>query len=275
MEPQHQQIDLPDGYRAHCRWWQPASIRGGILYLHGIQSHGGWFEKSASALASAGWAVVMPDRRGSGANQSDRGHAINADQLIADVWSVAAAAMDAWKLDALHWLGVSWGGKLAPVAAAVNPEAVKSLTLVAPGLKAKVDVPVWTKLLIALSASLTPKKSFSIPLNDSALFTDETSGRVFIDGDPLRLHKATASFLMASHKLDRRMSTAIASLRFPIQLFLAGNDRIIDNLRTTRLLAGGKFGQIRIIRYPSATHTLEFESESTGFLNDLKIFPEA
>ena len=273
MEPRHQHVQLADGYRAHCRWWEPATVRGGVLYLHGIQSHGGWFERSASALAARGWAVVMPDRRGSGANETDRGHAHDADQLIADVWSVAAAAMDAWKLDALHWLGVSWGGKLAPVAAAVNPDAVKSLTLVAPGLKAKVDVPAFTKLLIALGAWLTPKALFSIPLSDSALFTDQSSARTFIDDDPLRLHKATASFLMASHHLGRRFPTAIATQRCPVRLFLAGKDRIIDNMGTTRLIVGGSFGYIRVIRYPGATHTLEFEAESTRFLDDLVEFP--
>ena len=37
-------IRLPDGYQAYARYWAPADCRGGVLYVHGIQSHAGWYE---------------------------------------------------------------------------------------------------------------------------------------------------------------------------------------------------------------------------------------
>jgi len=83
---------MSDGYALAGRIWTPEVPAGGgdhagtpahandatvrwpmrvILYLHGIQSHGGWFEWSASRLAAAGHIVLLapagqwPEYRGS------------------------------------------------------------------------------------------------------------------------------------------------------------------------------------------------------------------
>src|SRR5690348_12732377 len=77
-------IRFSDHYQAVARFWMPPSPRGAVLYLHGIQSHGGWFEDSAKHLAEAGFAVLLADRRGSGRNHVDRGHAPNARRLLRD-----------------------------------------------------------------------------------------------------------------------------------------------------------------------------------------------
>ena len=64
-----------DDYRWHYRFYpptgQPRPAR--IVYLHGIQSHGGWYEGSCAHLAAAGFPVYFLDRRGSGLNEQDRG----------------------------------------------------------------------------------------------------------------------------------------------------------------------------------------------------------
>ena len=107
------QIRLNDGYTSHARLWMPASCVGAVLYLHGIQSHGLWFEASARRLAEAGLAVLMPDRRGSGRNQVDRGHAGNPRQLFRDVATGFDELHIRTGFDRFHLAGVSWGGKLA------------------------------------------------------------------------------------------------------------------------------------------------------------------
>lgn len=74
--PEFHSWTMSDGYVLHGRLWHPAGIArdGAILYLHGIQSHGGWFEWSASLLAHLGYPVLLPDRRGSGLNRPARRH---------------------------------------------------------------------------------------------------------------------------------------------------------------------------------------------------------
>ena len=80
---------LPDGYSAYARDWPVCDPVGAVLYLHGIQLHSGWYEESARRLQQAGFAVLQPDRRGSGRNQMDRGHAESQQHLINGIISVS------------------------------------------------------------------------------------------------------------------------------------------------------------------------------------------
>src|SRR5689334_10539782 len=67
------------------RFGAQGKTRGSLVYLHGIQSHGGWYVETAAALAERGYTVFLPDRRGSGACGEPRGHFDSPDQLVEDV----------------------------------------------------------------------------------------------------------------------------------------------------------------------------------------------
>jgi acylglycerol lipase len=60
---------VSDGYPCHYRDY-PANgtPRGRVVFVHGIQSHAGWYEHSCQRLSEAGFAVSFLDRRGSGEN---------------------------------------------------------------------------------------------------------------------------------------------------------------------------------------------------------------
>ena len=54
-------------YKLHYRHYHSAGIpKATIVFIHGIQSHGGWYETSCKKFAQAGYRVLFLDRRGSG-----------------------------------------------------------------------------------------------------------------------------------------------------------------------------------------------------------------
>ena len=127
-------LTLPDGYSAYGRYWPVAQPRGAILHHHGIQSHCAWFASSVRRLWQAGFAVLQVDRRGSGRNREQRGHAESADQLIDDARGARDELRRRSGCSDYHVVGVSWGGKLAVAAYVKDPQDVRSLSLVTPGL---------------------------------------------------------------------------------------------------------------------------------------------
>ena len=262
-------LEMSDGYRVFARWWASDSCHSVTVYLHGIQSHGGWFCGSASYLASHGVSVLLPDRRGSGRNQPERGHAPSARRLIADVLEAIHWAGRAAGRDRVRLVGVSWGGKLAAAAQQAAPHSVTSLALVAPGLFPKVDLSWRAKLSVGLAGLLGPRRHFDIPLNEPELFTANPERIRYIRDDPLRLRTATASFLIASRRLDlaaRRLGRGPATM---LHLFLAGHDDIIDNQRTKAWVRDLSWPQRRITQYTGTRHTLEFEPSPEKFFGDL------
>lgn len=265
-------VGLPDGYSAYARLWQPASPRGALLYHHGIQSHCGWYEASAGQLADGGYAVLQIDRRGSGRNQDARGHAESADQLTRDALAAGAELLRRTGLPAYHLLGVSWGGKLAVAAYVADPTAVLSLSLVTPGLFPRVGVSKADQARIGFSMLYEPMKPFDIPLGDAALFTAVVRWQEFIDADPLTLRQCTASFYLASRRLDKVVAKLPKAPAVPIHLLLAGNERIIYNGATAEFIRQLHWPKCRITHYRDARHALEFEDDRDVYFADLVAF---
>jgi acylglycerol lipase len=255
---------MRDRYELHGRIWPGAGrdTDAIIFYLHGIQSHGGWFEWSASLLAGSGRPVILPDRRGSGLNQDARGDTPSFERLLDDLDELAAAANAEFGPKPIAVVGVSWGGKLAVAWAVRRPAHVVRLLLVAPGLFPAVDVGLLRRLQIGAALLRRPTRLLSIPLDDPALFTDNPAGRDFIARDPLKLSHATARFLYESARLDHLLARIKpGALRADVTLLLAGRERIVRNPPTERWLRRVCAAEPRVQHLPEAAHTLEFESD--------------
>lgn len=263
-------LTLSDGYRLHVRWWKPDAPAGAVLYFHGIQSHGGWYESSGSRLAEKGLAVLMPDRRGSGLNAPPRGHFDSIAQCEADTRHLLDTVLQESGCDAAHVVGVSWGAKQAVLLAQQVPEQVRSLTLVGPGLFPRVDLTTAEKFRVAMAMINDRQRRFEIPLSDARLFTANPAKIEYVANDPHKLTEVSASFLLTSRRLDKRLrGFARCPYRGPVHLLLAGQDRIIDNDRTRAWFDTLPSPDRRLTTHADAHHTLEFEPDPTRFFDDL------
>lgn len=270
LHPCIETLTYSDGYHAAVRWWRPPNPRGAVLYFHGIQSHGGWYETSGSRIAEAGLTVLMPDRRGSGLNRDSRGHSPSAMRSIDDAKECLDTLRDRSGHEAAHLVGVSWGGKLCVALASTVPERVRSITLVAPGLFPRVDLPMAEKFRVALSLIADREKLYDIPLSDPRMFTANPERVAYVESDPIKLTQVSASFLVGSRRLDRYTARfAQSGYRGAIHLMLAGQDRIIDSDRTGDWLRGLPNEDRQITLYREHHHTLEFEPDPSQFLSDL------
>ena len=246
--------------------------RGLIVALHGIQSHSGWYTWSSEKLAEAGYDVYFADRRGSGLNGLQRGHADHGQRLLSDVRQLIQLAQHEHTDTSLPLtlMSVSWGGKIAAALAATWPEEVDRLALLYPGLIPQLQPTWWQSLQLNLARHFDIRqKGIDIPLTDPALFTDVAEHQQFIAEDPLTLHRVTSGFLNAGRDLDRITQERCDRINQPTLLMLAGRDQVINNTATGQLAA--RFGTERqtVIRYPAAQHTLEFELDRERFVSDL------
>ena len=265
-------VRLPDGYEAYARYWAGLNLHGAVLYHHGIQSHCGWYETSAARLADAGYAVLQIDRRGSGRNSPDRGHAESAEQIIEDSLAARDELRRLSGLEDYHVVGVSWGGKLAVAAYVLDPSGMRSLSLVTPGLFPKIGVSGSEMAKIGFAMLYQPRQFFDIPLNDPDLFTTVPRWQEFFRNDALTLRQCTAGFYLASRRMDRIVAKLPAARPVPIHLFVAGDERIIDNDKTTTFIRELHWPKCRITTYPTARHSLEFEGNPEDYFTDLIAF---
>lgn len=269
-ECQNRTFEASDGYPIHVAVWPPVvPIKGQAVVLHGVQSHSGWYRTLGRTLAAAGYRASFPDRRGSGPNQRDRGHAPSGRRLVQDIAEWIRRQRGEHPALPIVLAGISWGGKLAVILAAQYPELVDGVALICPGLLPRVGVSQREKLQIAWSLVTNRRRKFPIPLSDPALFTSNPQAQAFIASDPLSLREGTAGLLAASFFIDRQVQRAQGRLHQPALLMVAGQDRIVDNARTLDYFRRLATRRQTIIEYPEGHHTLEFEADPTRYARDL------
>lgn len=261
-----------------CRWKYrhfPAQgePRGIVVFVHGIQSHAGWYAHSCTQVAQAGYHVYFLDRRGSGMNADDRGDAPSFRRLLDDIGEFLAKLKrrTATKLRLPVFLaGISWGGKPAVALQRRHPGLIDGIVLLCPGFYPKVGPSFWQGLGIFFTRLVNPAALYPIPLNDPELFTANPLRQEFLRDDPLRLHEATARLMIESLRLDGYLWFTAKSTSVPVLLLLASEDRIIRNEPTREFVNSFASADKTIIEYPGAHHTLEFEADPSRFIGDLR-----
>jgi alpha-beta hydrolase superfamily lysophospholipase len=292
----------PDGYVHKYRHYRPLRTpKAYVIALHGIQSHSGWYDWSSSRLAEAGIDVRFLDRRGAGLNELDRGHADRSLELLSDVYGLYLHMRTELRIGSrkpIVLTSVSWSGKLAagfvpymcsymrpprilrklrllPDVNDGNPEEVQcspfdGVALLYPAIFTHFDPNAPKRSAIRTAHALgLGRKSVSIPLDDPALFTDDSKWQQFIRDDPLALRRVSLSFLNATLQLTKAAERYPDLNPPPTFLALAGRDEIVDLPRTRKWAARLPTETTRIVEYPDARHTLEFDACREQFVADL------
>ena len=194
MEMEHRTFEASDGYPFHVAVWPAVrAVKGQVVVLHGVQSHSGWYHSLGRTLAGAGYRGLVPRPPRLGAEPARPGPRPLGRRLVRDIaeWLQSPPRPRSAALP-ITLAGISWGGKLAVIAAAQHPELVDGLALICPGLLPRVGVSRKEKLQIAWALLTNRRKMFPIPLSDPALFTANPEAQAFIAADPLSLRQGTA-----------------------------------------------------------------------------------
>jgi len=256
-----------DGRRLAVRIWNAIDPpRGRVVFLHGITSHGGWYNHSCHYLNTMGFEVHFLDRRGSGLNAENRGDVADCQTWLDDVSAYLEQIRNARPV---VLCGISWGGKLAAAVARLHPSLLRGLALLSPGLYSHFEPNVVQRAALRLPMRRRMRqRRVEIPLY-AALFTDTPRWLKYVAGDPLSLREVTLGFTKADAELTRLARQSAPYLRTPTLMVLSGRDRIVDNRRCKAYLSHSGAVHKTLIEYPNAAHTVEFDPAPERYFWDL------
>ena len=264
-------LKLSDGVKLGYRVWYGNHGTPVILYLHGIEGHGQWFENTASFLNEGGMTVYALDRRGSGMNGQLRGHLRNYHNLLTDIELMLRHIRRQNIGNPIFLIANCWSAKLAAILAQddykcsdkslLQPFA--GLILTSPAIYTHIDLPLFTKLKIALTW-LKPGKGkvqlWPIPLT-TAMLTDNSDYLDYLEKDPLRLTEVTTSFLVQTFLLSLKAQSVAKNIKTPTLILQAGADNIVDIQKLEnwyeKIPAVDKAMRV----FPGAAHSLDFDSK--------------
>lgn len=258
-----------DGVEHFARVWKSDTAvqpeKAVLVYIHGIEGHSLWFDRTAKVLTAQGISTYAIDRRGAGLSQEERGHCEHHRRLVADIDEIVCAIGDIEAGRPVFLMANCWGAKPAIVAAASpvlgTSRRISGLILTSPAITVQVDVDFLTKLKIGWSYLKRDNKPFPIPLTPEH-FTENPRYLQFIREDKLRLKNATASFFLHSLILTRLAQSAATILSTPLLVLQSGRDGIvvIDQIEKWFSQVASKDKTMEM--FPEAAHSLDFEEGS-------------
>ncbi|MDP6408889.1 MAG: alpha/beta fold hydrolase [Planctomycetota bacterium] len=209
--------------------------RGAATVIHDAGGHGGRYIELAGALAARGWAISLPDMRGHGRSEGDRGHSAGENEVVRDLAEVQAhlayMAPDVPRV----LIGDGLGALYALAAASSTPD-VRALVLASPLLTPHFEPPSapggWRRLFQKIGPTSPGRTLYRAEL----LTCDAAQARVWAEDElahgviTLRAaEQAAEAAALAPHRL--------AELDVPV-LVLQGSDDTLGDPRRVRDLEG-------------------------------------
>jgi alpha-beta hydrolase superfamily lysophospholipase len=158
---------------------------GAAIVVHDLGDHGGRYEQLAAALSEAGWMVTLPDLRGHGGSECERGHVPGLPEPVRDLHSfrehVAYRVPDARSVV----IGVGVGALFAMGYAKAHADEVNALVLIAPVLSPRFQLPQRKGGLMGLLKKVGPTSPGSIGWTGADQCVDPAA-RAAWESDPRR-----------------------------------------------------------------------------------------
>ncbi len=254
------QYKTRSGKLLYFRKWQGTGSV--IVYLHGIESHSGWFCQIASMLRGKGFTVYGIDRKGSGLNQEGRGDIEDYNAFFDDIEDAHKFVKEQNIRKKVYLLGICWGALLAVNYAIRKKVMPDGLILLSPAIYRKVDLSATAKIAVKAGSLFYPKIRFRIPIR-GRMFTDNPRYRDFIENDSVRLRSLTSRFFQQIMRMEADFEPIKNSLLLPVMVMLAGHDEIVDNIRVKKWF-GEVLSRDKVMRvFEDFHHIMPFEEDIT------------
>jgi acylglycerol lipase len=250
------QFYTEDNLGLYYNYWPAKKGAPCVVYLHGLESHMGWFFNLAGYLNSSGINVYAFDRRGSGLNR-DSCKNFCSRYVLNDLKAFLDIVKEENPNSKIFLIGLCLGGKIAASFASSYPDYLDGLVLISPSFKTKLKF----SLMSIFSILFKPNSLLKIPIEDK-MFTSNEKYLKHVKKDAMRLHYIPAHHLLEIAKMDRFVKDASRTMRIPVLLMLAGIDDIIDTKSVKKWYEKLPSEDKTIKVYKDFHHILTFEENA-------------
>lgn len=260
------QFDTEDVSRLYYDCWAAKADAPCAIYLHGLESHTGWFSNLAEYLNSKGINVYAFDRRGSGLNKAASRN-FYSRYLASDLKIFLDLVSKEHPGSKIFLIGLCLGGKIAVDFFYYHQNCLDGLILISPSLKNRLKFSLYDKLSILFR----PHSMLKVPIKDT-MFTSNEEHLRYIGSDSLRLRHIPAQHLLEIAKMGRHLKAASGNIKLPVLLMLAGIDEIIDT-RSCKSWCEKLPSKDKMIKfYKDYHHILTFEPKAVEVMEDIAVW---
>jgi alpha-beta hydrolase superfamily lysophospholipase len=199
--------------------------RGAVTILHDAGEHGGRYLALARRLAAAGWAIALPDLRGHGRSEGERGDSAGIREVVRDIGDVqdhlAYRQPEAPKV----LVGQGLGAIYALAYAREKPDGVGALVLAAPLFEPRFEPPEKQGGLFGFFKKPGPMSPGRIGYRGEMLTNEVAEQRARAE-DPLVHDVITLRAAEQASEAARKYASVLPELAMPTLILQGTNDPI-------------------------------------------------
>jgi len=215
-----------DGAKIFFRHYNAQNERAGLVLAHGLGEHSGRYQNVVAPLLAAGISVWVPDHRGHGQSDGQRGHITAFDQYLNDLKGVMILAQERLSTNSpCFLLGHSLGGLIALRFAQQFPQLPAAVIVSSPALGMTVKVPALKSVLGKIMSSIWPGLSLGNELDPTKISHDPEVVAAYID-DPLVHDRVSARWFTEFLSAMATAQDLASQLTAPVLMQLAGDDHL-------------------------------------------------
>ncbi len=171
-----------DGLQITARAWSAQEPMAVVLLTHGFGDHSGRFERTARYFSEHRFSVLIPDLRGHGRSDGQRGYIREFDQFLDDLDLGLQQLESRGERLPVFSYGQSFGGLLALYHAMRRKPRLAGLVASSPALKIAMPAPPWKVTVGRTLGKYLPRLSLRAGLDLSELSDDpQTESRARSD----------------------------------------------------------------------------------------------
>jgi len=211
---------------------------GGVTLVHGAGDHGGRYLAAAAGLAEAGWAVALPDMRGHGKSEGERGHSAGVKEVVRDLDAVQQHLAYRLPVAPKALVGQGLGALYALAYAVENPGAVAALVLLSPLLTPSFELPQPAGGLMKMFKKVGPESPGRLGL-DPARLTGDPDQQAAWRHDELVHDVITLRAGEQAAEIARTYPARIAAAGCPVLVLVGSGDTVADPAASRGLAGDG------------------------------------
>jgi len=212
--------------------------RGCATVLHDAGDHGARYEELAHALAADGWAVALPDLRGHGRSEGDRGHSWGFQEVARDLDAILDHLAYRLPDEPQVLIGQGVGATQALAYACERPGRVAALVLLSPLLEPRFQPPQKKGGLRGMFSKIGPQSAGSIGWSPDER-TGDSAAAAAIRADEHMHDAITLRGVEAFGEALDRVQRGAAALKTPALILHGQDDPIAEPARSLALARDG------------------------------------
>ncbi|MFT5734954.1 MAG: acylglycerol lipase [Paracoccaceae bacterium] len=212
--------------------------KGAVTVIHDAGDTGDRYKSLASDLAEAGWAIALPDLRGHGLTEGERGHSNGLREVCRDIQEIQDHLAYRMPHEPKVLIGIGLGANYAATYAVENPGVLAGLILIAPLWKPNFERPAAPKGLSKFFKKLGPNSPGQTGYTADALTSAAAQATAWSVSE-LTHEIITLSAIEEAERSASEHLVKVSGLDVPM-LFIHGTADSISDAETTRAQSGPK-----------------------------------